>query len=271
MRGEKMNGEVPQIFLSDMGGEEHLPELLEKTGAGLETIRFSIADNLDRLDETIRGTRVWLEKLGRPPLSLHGPFLDPNPACYDSLLQEAVRTRFEQAYEAARELGACRLVLHSGRQPGIYRFDSYWVERMIRFFGRFMENRSGVAVCLENVLDERARPLLAVAEGVDHPDFGLCLDLGHANCYSQESPEEWIGTLGSRIRHVHIHDNDGREDAHKAAGTGNIDFRKLIPMITAFSGGVSWTIECAGREELAASWQLLTRVAKAADGRIPYR
>lgn len=59
---------------------------------------------------------------------------------------------------------------------------------------------------MENVLDEDWRLLLDVYKQVEHPNFKLCLDMGHAHCYSEISVLEWAQELAPYIGHVHVHD-----------------------------------------------------------------
>lgn len=62
---------------------------------------------------------------------------------------------------------------------------------------------------MENVFDRQAEPILEVARKVEHPDFGLCLDMGHAHCYSDRPAGAWAELFGSYIKHLHVHDNWG--------------------------------------------------------------
>jgi sugar phosphate isomerase/epimerase len=55
---------------------------------------------------------------------------------------------------------------------------------------------------------------------------GLALDVGHAhlnNCLDE--------FLTCPIRHVHIHDNDGKDDTHLPVGEGTIDFVKVMDAV----------------------------------------
>jgi sugar phosphate isomerase/epimerase len=52
---------------------------------------------------------------------------------------------------------------------------------------------------------------------------GLALDVGHAHLNGCLD-----AFLDCPIRHVHIHDNDGTEDAHLAVGEGSIDFSRVM-------------------------------------------
>ena len=95
-----------------------MKELVAATGVGVESIDFSISDNLDHLEKTIESYQKKLEEMGNPPLILHGPFLDLNPASFDSLIRDVTMKRFTQCYQAGLKLGAKKIVFHSGMIPG---------------------------------------------------------------------------------------------------------------------------------------------------------
>lgn len=44
--------------------------------------------------------------------------------------------------------------------------------------------------------------------------LGFCLDTGHANLVGLDM-EDFIRTLGTRLKVLHIHDNDGVADLHQ--------------------------------------------------------
>ena len=223
---------------------------------GIETIRFSVAENLDDYSHQIRKAREELKKCGNPPLSLHGPFLDLNPASYDSRIRRVTRERFSRAYEAAAELGASRIIYHSGRIPCTVYLEG-WAERMTDFWMEFLEGKSGITVCMENVFESEYSGLLQVAEQVENPDFGLCLDIGHAHCYSSCSVAEWAERLKGHIRHIHVHDNDGSRDSHQALGSGTLPLSEVFEKLMRNNENLSWTIECTRTEDILKSGKIL--------------
>lgn len=245
---------MTQFYFSDLLGEEEMRSLLAQTGAGIESILFSVADNLDDFDATLERERERQERLGHPPLSLHGPFLDLNPMAFDSSVRRATMARFNQAYEAACVLGADRVVFHSCMIPTVY-FLQGWAERMIEFWLEFFEGKSGIQVCMENVLDRQAAPLAEVVRGVGRPDFGICLDVGHAHCYSDLSLDAWLDALGGVVSHVHLHDNDGFHDQHRGLGRGTIDWGHVIARLSTENPAATWTVECANAKEALESWR----------------
>ena len=252
---------MKDLFISDLLPEQDLQDiLLPDHETGLESIRFSIADNLDRFSETLREEKERLHRLGDPPLTLHGPFLDLNPMCYDSLVRQATLRRFSQAYEAAQILGASRIVYHSGMIPTVYYLEG-WAQRMADFWNHFLDGKSGITVCMENVLDRYAAPFAQVCSLVEHPDFGICLDLGHVWCYSEDPLTSWTAALDGQIRHVHVHDNHRKTDEHLAIGCGNLPFSQIIPVLAAQNPGLSWTIECSTKEDVLCSVAALEKIS----------
>ena len=94
-----------------------------------------------------------MKEIGTRDLILHGPFLDVNPCAYDSLVREATMTRFNQCYEAGLQLGAKKIVFHSGMNPYVY-YKEYWAEHVAKFWKEFMKNKTELEVVLENVFDD---------------------------------------------------------------------------------------------------------------------
>ena len=234
----------PMIWISHLLIDEEMKELISQTGAGVESIEFSIAENLDRFDETLYSCRRRLEEMGCQSLTLHGPFLDLNPVAFDSLVQQATLRRYEQTYQAALELGAKKIIYHSCFVPSVY-FLEGWAERAADFYNRFLENKTDeIQILMENVLDPIPDPFLQVAQMVKHPAFGICLDLGHVHCYSDVPCQIWMEQLQPYIRHLHLHDNDGTADEHLALGEGTLPLEKLKKYFSTIDG----TIECRTQE-----------------------
>ena len=255
-------------YISDLLPVRELSEAVLDLGAGIETIRFSVAMNLDDFDRQLKEVRRELEMCGNPPLILHGPFLDLNPMSYDSRIRRVTKERFGQAYEAAMTLGASRIVYHSGMIPCTVYLEG-WAERMADFWMEFLDGKSGIGICMENVFDRQYSGILEVAERVTHPDFGICLDIGHAHCYSPYPVLEWAKRLRGHIRHVHIHDNDGTWDYHRALGDGTIPPEPVLEELGRHNRDLTWTIECADRRDVLKSGRLLQKFLQE-DGGAPH-
>ena len=115
--------------------------------------------------------------------------------------------------------------------------------------------QTNVTVCLENLFKNSypttpghcSNPYEAVQE-IDELNalagkecFGLCLDTGHLNLVGLE-PRTYMPILGKRIKALHIHDNDGLLDQHKAPYTGKFkwaDFYTILKDI-GYEGDLSF-------------------------------
>lgn len=246
------------IYASHLIGDEEMGRAVAELEIGLESIEFSIAENLDSLDGKICAYRERMKRMGVRELILHGPFLDMNPMTYDSQIRRATRLRFEQAYEAAQRLGGKKLVFHTGFLPNVY-YLTGWAERMAEFFNEFMEGKEGVQIVLENVYDPYPGPIARVKELVESPEFMLCLDIGHAHCYAQRPLEEWAKRLGPYVGHIHVHDNCGDRDAHLGLGRGNIPAEQILKELKRDAAEATCTVECMTLEEVTESCKMLKK------------
>lgn len=237
---------TPTVFFSELLPDEDLIKIAGEGPYGLELIQFSVSENLDNFSDVMRKEKELLARMGDPPVSLHGPFLDLNPMTFDSRIRQTVLDRFAQAYEAAEELGARRIVFHSGMIPTVY-FLEGWAERMTAFWEDFLPGRESIPVCMENVLDREYAPFLEIAEALCErfPSFGICLDAGHAHCYADHSEETWAQALAGHIRHLHLHDNDGYWDRHLALGEGTVRWESVIRAVMAEQKDLTVTVECS--------------------------
>lgn len=248
---------------------------------GLEEIRFGISDVLDRLGEELeeyKKSSLWDRLSGNPfqedtlcpesekrlcsfggELTLHGPFLDLCPASFDRRIAEVTKKRFEQCYEAAVQLGAKGIVFHTGFLPRIHEKNS-WIRNSCMFWKDFLKDKKEeIAVYLENVQDPEPDAILQVLEAVDLPFFSACLDVGHVNCYGRQEAEQWIRVLGSRIGHVHLHNNYGISDSHGGIRQGNLDLISLVKRIRQTAPGVSFVCEISREDMLRETIEALQR------------
>lgn len=247
------------LAFSDLLTKEEMKIAVDKTGMGVESIDFSITDNLDCLEQTIIDYKARMEYMGASSLFLHGPFLDMSPVSFDSKIRQVSEYRFEQAYDAGVRLGAEKIVFHTSYIP-IFWFPDGWSERMAEFWNRFLEDKDQMQVVFENVYDPDPTLVAKVAELVESTYFKLCLDIGHANHYSETSVSDWVKVFGNHIGHVHVHDNDGSRDAHLALGAGTISIKEVLAAIRNVAPEASYTIECNTLKDVLVSHQVLSEL-----------
>ena len=79
---------------------------------------------------------------------------------------------------------------------------------------------------------------------------GFALDVGHANLNGCLP-----GFLAQAMAHVHLHDNDGKTDAHDAIGKGSIDFRPVKQAVERYHA--SAIIEVSTLDGVVSSLEIL--------------
>lgn len=103
----------------------------------------------------------------------------------------------------------------------------------------------GIGLMVENLPGDfnTARELGELLDPL--PDLGLHLDIGHANLLVVHSTvEELLSAYGSRLRHVHLHDNKGgAADLHLPLGTGTVDLRQAVRLLQACGYDATITLE----------------------------
>lgn len=82
----------------------------------------------------------------------------------------------------------------------------------------------GITLCVENLYSSCEGPCCNARKVADRIDrindkvgtevLGFCFDTGHANMLGLDF-ENFITTLGSRLKVLHVHDNDGWSDLHQ--------------------------------------------------------
>ena len=165
----------------------------------------------------------WYQESGRVT-SLHGAFVDVNPASGDPLFRQLSRDRCHKSCRIAKQLGASHVVLHSSCFPflrGAYL--EHWAAVCAEFYTE-LAAKYELIICVENSQDVDTTPLCALIRRITDKRVRVCLDIGHAN-YSQSPIEEWFDRLGEQIAYLHLSDNMGKFDDHLPLGEGAIDWK----------------------------------------------
>lgn len=79
----------------------------------------------------------------------------------------------------------------------------------------------GITLAAENLMQDDA--LFFLLHHFD--DLSLCLDTGHLGVSGNG---EKMKAYSTRIKALHLHDNDGKEDLHLLPGEGELDLRKML-------------------------------------------
>ncbi|GAB4117532.1 MAG: sugar phosphate isomerase/epimerase [Candidatus Caldatribacteriota bacterium] len=94
----------------------------------------------------------------------------------------------------------------------------------------------GIKIALENTLPGKTGDniidVLSMVKKFSSPNLGICLDSGHYHITTSTKENSEVIDCFSKLKdyllHVHLHDNQGKEDEHNLPGEGNIDWSSLM-------------------------------------------
>jgi sugar phosphate isomerase/epimerase len=188
--------------------------------------RLDILESKNRIAETLGSTNL--------SVSVHAPFSDLNLASLNyPIYRESVRQLQECVVNAADFTD--RVTIHPGYMSPAAKLlpGKVWDlhKEALTEIGKTASD-CGVLVCLENMPDipdflcRFPDEIFGMAEGIE--GIGITLDCGHAN--TTGTLDRFLKYLSS-VSHMHIHDNNGKSDEHKAVGYGTIKWDNVFSAI----------------------------------------
>lgn len=187
--------------------------------------------------------------------TMHGAFLDVTLHSTDDRIREVSELRVRQSMEIAKELGIRGVVFHTNMianfKDAVYM--KKWVDTNAAFYKTLLQEYPGIYVFVENMFDFDPDMLLALAKEMENePYFGICLDYAHATISKVEA-KKWFEVLKPYIKHMHINDNDLKNDLHMALGTGKINYKELKELLESGEIEPSILVEVSKLEDQEAS------------------
>lgn len=163
-------------------------------------------------------------------ISVHAPFYGVNiSAVNPGILNESL-SQIKVIFEWKDFLPIKNIIVHLGKTPSQTE-DVMKVARKIAVdslvYLKKYADKYGLELLVENVgidhsdMDMNTGELLNIVEELN---MNICLDTGHANI-AWPPGTETLERVSSRIKQMHISDNDGISDQHLSAGEGNINWK----------------------------------------------
>jgi sugar phosphate isomerase/epimerase len=230
-------------------------------GAGIPAVEiFCARQHLDyRNKAQIAELGHWFRDAQLKLHSLHSPLHSDEfsgrtaPSTFVNITETSKPRRLEMVDEVKRALEVAErvpfryLVQHLGVPKE--EFDEFKMEAAFSSLEEiclFAHNR-GVQVVLENIQNELSTASRLVQfQQFTHLDVGFCLDMGHANMNEGVEPAFQVMNGSGRIRSTHIHDNNGKEDAHlfpMLAKGGTIEWRRVMDLLRSRPGQYPLVLE----------------------------
>ena len=219
---------------------------------GSQSVDSVTEDDLHRISESLGDGRT---------LSIHGPFMDLSPGAIDAKIAAASLERYLQVIAFTKILKTEVVVFHSGYEKWKYAGEvELWLGQSMKTWRAVVAEaeKTGVKVAIENIVDEEPTHLRLLAERMDHPLFGLCLDVGHREIFSTLPITDWVEGMGPYIFELHLHDNMGINDDHLPVGLGKVDFGALFGALRALPAGPVLTLEAHSAADAVTSLQNLS-------------
>jgi sugar phosphate isomerase/epimerase len=194
----------------------------------------------------------------------HTAFYLPLCSPFESIRRAAVE-ELKLCLKAFARLGASWMNLHPDRMAP-FSDRRYVIERNIQTIHELLplSRELGVGLMIENLPGgfNNVRQLGELLDPI--PELGLHLDIGHANLLvPANTTDDILRTYGSRLQHVHLHDNKGGEaDLHLPLGCGNIETGHYVRSLqnAGFDGTITLEVFTPDRHYLAHSRDVLRRL-----------
>lgn len=113
----------------------------------------------------------------------------------------------------------------------------------------------GITVCLEN-MPFLNLPIASVGSVVDfvreqgYDNFKLCLDTGHSAVFGDNLGDAVRLIGGDLLAALHVHDNDGKRDAHWRPGEGVIDWVGFTTALKEIDYKGVYSLECGPNRDM---------------------
>jgi len=240
---------ISTCLMREFSPERHVP-LLAANGIAAMELTASHAPAVAADPGLRRSLARALEDSGVILYSVHVPFsrqLDvssPNAADRQAALDTARRS-----LDLLAELDGRALVVHPSSEPIADEERPARLQRAresLAKIAEFVPPDSGIRLAVENLprtcLCRDAAEHLSLLDSLEHPAFGVCLDVNHGNL--REDLIEATRRYGDRIVTLHLSDNDGVDERHWLPGRGVIDWNGWLQALaeTGYDGPLMYEV-----------------------------
>ena len=209
---------------------------------GYSCVDFNMANtnnfpyNLDgkEFEESLLNERKLAVEAGIEIHQVHGPWRWP-PEDFSPENRIERMEKMQRSIRAAWLLGAKNWVVHplmpfgiedvgTGNEQATWDINVEFMQQLLTTAKEY-----DVTICLENMPMPKfslgsVSDILRFVKRINDRHFKICLDTGHVAVFHGGSPADALRKLGSEVRVLHIHDNDGKSDLHKIPFEGIIDW-----------------------------------------------
>jgi len=208
-----------------------LNNYLTNTDIYEEKINGFFDSSIDELKDYFSDFKEAAKQYGIGIHQMHMPYPMYVPNAGEEMNDYLAKQMMQKSMQLCEYLGCRYIVVHGLKLNEVLGSEAAeWdaTEKYLDLIAPFAAEK-GITICIENLYSGLSQRLVEgpccdakkAAKRID--DFnrrygrevlGFCFDTGHANLIGIDN-EEFITTLGGRLKVLHIHDNDGRADLHQ--------------------------------------------------------
>jgi sugar phosphate isomerase/epimerase len=238
----------------------------------LKEIEWMAEMGFDFVDLTLEPPKAGVRDLDLPAIRAaletnhlqvvgHTAYYLPLCCPFESIRRAAVE-ELKLCLEAFSVLGASWMNIHPDNKAPLHEH-KFIIEKNLETIRELLKTGRGlgIGIMIEN-LPGSFNTVAQLAELLDaEPELGLHLDVGHANLMvERNTTSEILQAYGSRLRHVHLHDNKGGgADLHLPLGCGTVDTAQHIKALQAsgYDGTITLEVFTPDRRHLSYSREVL--------------
>ncbi len=192
--------------------------------------------------------------------TLHAPFHDLAPGGFEDKIVAMSREKLKRAFALVSVFHPKSIVCHLGYEAKKHDsgFDR-WLATSLTTWKPLIQlaESEGTVVMFENTYESDPVAHKRLFTELHAENVGFCLDTGHLLAFAGTGYQPWLAELSPWLGQLHLHDNDGTTDAHKALGKGIFNFFHLFKALKKRQPAPLLTLEPHSEEDLQLSLEYL--------------
>ncbi len=211
----------------------------------IEEIRNAKEKGFDFVELFLEGDKALPEKLSAEKIRKeleknelgalgHTPWYLPTGTMIQEVKKSMIK-EFNKYFKFFKKIGVEYVTVHSRIGRGMYPREEK-INQQIKNLKEIMKKaeKQDIKIIYELSEEDDLKMTKKVLDSVKNLYFNL--DIGHANI-RPNNPIDFIKELHPKIKHVHLHDNDGEKDQHLPMGAGIIEWDELIRELKKYYDG----------------------------------
>lgn len=249
------------MIVSKVENLEEYWKIAKEYQVSFEVNDFFDPDILDNEEKQIELLEAYV-KGGLPKDStMHGAFCDIAVFSRDARIRDVSMMRMEQSIQFAKAIKAVGVVFHTNYNADIRSegYKGHFVDATAQHLEKLLLQNPDIQIYMENMFDTTPEVLQLISKRLcKYPNYGVCLDWAHAMIYGNNI-DDWVESLKSYVKHIHINDNDLKGDLHLPIGSGKIDFKQFARYYKLYFKDCTVLVETNGPNDIRRSLEYIKK------------